>query len=108
MRGKLAEIKHAGALVLVVDPHEPWAARQLLRESGLETDDVHLPLLMDPALTVSGTYGVAFQMRVHVEISNRPATFIIDRSGILRYARWAETFGDRPSPAEIIRELGRL
>ena len=40
-----------------------------------------------------------------VELSNRPAVFIIDKAGILRYARRAKTYADRPKPAEIVREL---
>lgn len=65
-------------------------------------------MLMDPSLTVSATYGVAFQMRIHTEVSNRPATFIIDRQGILRYAKRGEQFGDRPTPDQIVAELERL
>jgi peroxiredoxin len=73
---------------------------------GLETGDVGYPLLLDPAFTVSATYGVAFQMRIHTELSNRPATFLIDRQGVLRYQRRAKTFADRPTVAEILSELG--
>jgi peroxiredoxin len=47
-------------------------------------------------------------MRIHTEWSNRPATFIIDRDGILRYARRAQTFSDRPSANEVLAELARL
>ena len=96
------------AQVLAIDPHESWSAKYLLKDSGLETSDVNFPLLMDPALTVSATYGVAFQMRVHTELSNRPATFIIDTKGVLRYARRATSFGDRPKPKQIAAELKKL
>jgi len=53
-------------------------------------------------------YGVAFQMSIHTEISNRPATFIIDKQGTLQYARRGSYFGDRPSVADIIAELKKL
>lgn len=94
--------------MLSVDPHEAWSAKFLLRETGLSTDDLHYPLLMDPSQTVSATYGVAFQMRIHTELSNRPATFIIDKQGVIRYVRRGKTFGDRPSPKDIIAELKKL
>ena len=94
--------------MLAIDPHESWSAKYLLKDSGLETSDVNFPLLMDPSLTVSATYGVAFQMRIHTELSNRPATFIIDTKGILRYARRAKTFGDRPNTKQIAAELKKL
>ncbi len=44
-------------------------------------------------------------MRIHVEQSNRPATFVIDREGILRFARRATTFSDRPTPDEVLAVL---
>lgn len=94
--------------LLAVDPHEAWAAKGLLKEVGLETDDVNFPLLLDPGLTVSATYGVANQMRIHVEVSNRPATFIVDREGVLRYAMKGKTFGDRPGVSEIVAELRKI
>jgi peroxiredoxin len=64
--------------LLAVDPHEKWAARYLLKEVGLTTTDVHVPLLLDAAQTVSATYGVAFQMRIHKEIS-KPTCNLSDR-----------------------------
>ena len=108
MREKLPEIREAGAELLAVDPHEQWAAKSLLKETGLTTDDLHYPLLLDPALSISATYGVAFQMRIHTELSNRPATFLIDKEGVLRYARRAETFSDRPSAGDLLNELKKL
>ena len=108
MREKLNTIRNLKAELISVDPHEVWSSRFLLKETGLSTDDLNYPLLIDPSLTISATYGVAFQMRIHTETSNRPATFIIDRSGVLRYARRAKTFGDRPSPNQIVAELKKL
>lgn len=108
MRDKLPAIREAGAELVAVDPHEGWASKALLKETGLSTDDLNYPLLLDPSLTVSATYGVAFQMRIHTEWSNRPATFIIDREGTLRYGRRAGTFSDRPSAKEILTELEKF
>ena len=108
MRDRLKSLRQGGAALLAVDPHEAWSVKYLLKDSGLETADLHFPLLADPSLTVSATYGVAFQMRIHTEWSNRPATFIIDKKGVLRYAKRATTFGDRPKPEEILAELKKL
>jgi len=68
--------------IFAIDPHESWAAQSLLREAGKTTDDLSLPLLLDPSLTVSASYGVLFQMNIHIEESSRPATFIVDREGV--------------------------
>lgn len=75
---------------------------------GLESGDIGYPLLTDPALTVSATYGVAMQMKIHVELSNRPAMFLIDRDGVIRYERRAKTFSDRPKPDELLTEVKKL
>ena len=108
MRDSLKTLRQYDAQILAVDPHEPWAAKALLKEAGLEASALSFPLLMDGAMTVSATYGVAFQMRIHTELSHRPATFIIDQQGIIRYARRGRTFGDRPKLEEIEAELKKL
>lgn len=93
---------------MAIDPHESWSAKSLLESSGLSTDDVDYPLLLDPTQTVSATYGVAFQMRVHTELSNRPATFVIDKGGVIRFEKRGKTFGDRPAPDQVLAELRKL
>ena len=108
MRDKVEALSESNAVLLAVDPHEQWSAKYMLRGAGFTTDDLRFPLLMDPSLTVSAAYGVAFPMRVHVERSNRPATFVIDRNGILRYAKLARSFGDRPKPDDIVRFIQGL
>lgn len=108
MRDTLERFEDLDAALLAVDPHEVWSAKFLLKETGLSTDDLYYPLLMDPSLTVSAQYGLCFQMRIHTEWSDRPATFIIDREGMLRYARRARTFDDRPTAEEIVAELKSL
>lgn len=108
MRDRIGDIETQDARLLAVDPHEKWAARFLLKDTGLETDDLHFPLLMDAAHTVSATYGVPFQMRIHTEWSSRPATFVIDREGVIRYARRGKTFSDRPKPDDILAVLKEL
>lgn len=94
--------------MVAIDPHEHWSARHFLDEAGLKEEHVDFPLLLDPAQVVSAIYGVAFQMRIHTEISNRPATFIIDRDGVIRYARRGRAFADRPRVDEILRQLNEL
>ena len=97
-----------GAQLLAVDPHESWSAKYLLKEAGVPSDDVSFPLLMDPSLTVSAQFGLAFQMRIHTERSNRPGTFVIDKEGIVRFAQPGERFNDRPTPSKIVEVLKGL
>src|SRR5262249_61815300 len=91
--------------VLAVDPHEPYRVRHMLREVGSKADAVAYPILADPAATVSATYGVAFQMNIHTEWSNRPATFIIDKDDVNRYERRGENLFGRPQKKEVLHEL---
>lgn len=108
MRERLDDIRALGAELIAIDPHERWLAQYLLEEVGFAADDVRYPLLADPAMVVSASYGVAFQMRIHTEWSNRPATFVVDRQGVVRYARLGRSFADRPSPRTILAELRKL
>jgi peroxiredoxin len=47
-------------------------------------------------------------MNIHTEWSDRPATFVIDENGVIRYERRGKTFSDRPKPEELLQELDRL
>jgi hypothetical protein len=92
------------------------------------TTDTQVPIrgshliLSDPAATVSATYGVAFQV---LGGANRPASFVIDREGVIRFiylagmkpghvfystepqhdAHWSY---DRPSPDELCAVIDGL
>lgn len=108
MRKALDAFEKEGVQLLAVDPHEFWSAKFLLKEAGFQDESVDFPMLMDPSLTASATYGVAFQMRIHTELSNRPATFIVDKQGVIRYENRSRKFNDRPSPKEIIEVIQSL
>ena len=108
MRDRAKEFEDRGTRLLAVDPHESFRVRHMLRSVGRRADELTYPILADPAATVSATYGVAFQMNVHTEWSNRPATFIVDRDGMIRYERRGKTFADRPKPDELLQELDKL
>ena len=108
LRETLESIEDLNAELIAIDPHESHAAKALMKDTGFPTDAVSYPLLMDGAQTVSAMYGVAFQMRIHIEVSNRPATFVIDKDGIVRYEKRGSSFGDRPTPADIVNQLKRL
>ncbi len=102
------KFKEAAAEILVIDPHESYRVKHMLKRAGASLDDLHVPVLADPAHAVSATYGVAFQMKIHTEWSNRPATIIIDKEGIIRFEQRARKYSDRPSPGKILEELAKL
>lgn len=87
---------------MVVDPHEPYRARHMLR--GAARDGIAaFSVLADPSIAVSAAYGVAMQMKIHVERSNRPATFLIDKAGVIRFRHLATTYSDRPDVEKILQ-----
>jgi len=108
LRDRLEDFRAAGAEVLVIDPHESYRVRHMLKEAGFDPEDLHVPVLADPANVVSAEYGVAFQMQIHTEWSNRPAIFVIDRRGVIRSDHRAKSFDDRPAPDVLLRELAKL
>jgi hypothetical protein len=75
---------------LIVMAQHPF---QLKRPKKLEKfrdwpSEVPAEVVFDPVSTVSATYGVAFQTRfrgVQCAWSSRPAIFVIDQGGVLRY-----------------------
>ena len=62
------------------------------------------PLLSDADLSVIKAYGILNERQ---EIAH-PTTFVIDRSGTVRYAREDVDFRVRPSPAEVLAALRAL
>ncbi len=108
MRDKVAEFEKRNVQLLAIDPHESHRVRHMLRDVGTKPDEVLYPVLADPANAVSATYGVAFQMGIHTEWSNRPATFVIDKAGVIRYEKRGTAFGDRPKPTDILKEIDTL
>jgi peroxiredoxin len=108
LRDLRSDLESRGARLLAIDPHEPARVRRLLPAVTSGPGEAAFPVLADAAGTVSATYGVAFQMNIHTEWSNRPATFILDRQGILRYEHRGTTLADRPSAEQVLGELDRL
>ncbi len=108
MRDKVAEFEKRNVQLFAIDPHESHRVRHMLRDVGTKPDEVLYPVLADPVNAVSATYGVAFQMGIHTEWSNRPATFVIDKDGVIRYEKRGTTFNDRPKPADLLAEIDKL
>jgi hypothetical protein len=81
LRDRLREFERRGAQILVVT-----TATEIPDRGG------HV-ILQDQSFTVSATYGVAFQWPDATLGSSRPATFVIDRDGVIRFAHRA---GSKP------------
>jgi peroxiredoxin len=108
LRDRIKDFDKRGAQLIAIDPHESYRVRHMLRDVGSKATELTYPILADPAHAVSATYGAAFQMTVHTEVSNRPVTIIVDKNGVIRYERRGKTYGDRPKPDDILQELDKL
>lgn len=65
-------------------------------------------LLSDTERRVISQYGLVHPGGHRGEDIARPATFIIDRDGVVRWMRVAENFMVRPAPQEVMEALQRL
>ena len=63
-----------------------------------------IPLLSDADLTAIGAYGILNERQ---EIAH-PASFVIDRGGVVRYAREDVDYRVRPAPDELLAALRAL
>ena len=70
------------------DKH-PW-----LRSRGMGPEETRCPVLADPASTTSADYG-----------GSAPATFVIDRDGIIRFEHRGKGSFDRPAVDKILKAI---
>jgi len=73
-----------------------WFAQKPFQE--VYTEKIWWPHLIDRAGAIGATYGVdPMTFAVHAEYINRPATVIVDKAGIVRFAYYGTYWGDRPT-----------
>jgi peroxiredoxin len=78
------------------------AVRHFIEETGLPFD-----ILIDEAREVAKAYGVWHRMGLDAWNIARPALFLIDRQGSIRYAFVARSQGDFPAHDEILSAIER-
>ena len=111
-----------GVDLLTISPQESEFNRQLIKEKNLTFD-----LLSDPGNRVAKTYGLVHNFpedlkKIYLQFGidlvkfngddswtlPMPGRFIIDRSGIVRYAEVNPDYTVRPEPEEVIGVLKGL
>jgi peroxiredoxin len=117
---KIVQYIHSmGANLLTISPQQPQFNQELVKEKNL-----NFGLLSDPGNRVAKTYGLVhtfpedlkkiyLQFGIDLDKYNSdeswtlpmPSRFIIDRSGIIRYAEVNPDYTVRPEPEEIIDVL---
>ncbi|GIW42338.1 MAG: hypothetical protein KatS3mg076_2915 [Candidatus Binatia bacterium] len=87
-------------LAVVVDPPETNA--KVVADLGLE-----YRVLSDPELRVIDAYGLRHAGTPAGDIA-RPASFLLDSNGTIRWRNLTENYRVRPSPETILRELDKI
>ena len=77
--------------------------RRYIEETGLPFD-----ILIDESRDVLKAYGVWHRIGLDAWNIARPALFIIDRSGAIRYSFIGESQEEFPTHEEILRELDQV
>lgn len=62
---------------------------------------LHFPLLSDPDLHVTSSYGVAMKGR---DIAV-PSVYVVRQDHTISFHKVGETVGDRPSPDEVLAQV---
>ena len=89
--------------VVAVVAQRSEAVRRYVEDNGLPFN-----ILIDETRDVLRAYGVWHRIGLDAWNIARPALFLIDRSGSIRYSFIGRTQGDFPSHGQILAELDRL
>lgn len=105
-RSHAKEIAAAGARVLWV---YPGPADELAKHaedfvSGAETPE-NFRVLIDPGYVFTNAYGLRWDAPRETAY---PSTFVIDRQGVVRFARTSKEHGDRVPVADVLKALSSL
>lgn len=127
LRESAADIEAAGGRVVAVMQGTVAQAQALCRQYG-----VGFPCLADPDLATYKAFdikrgsvaevvgpatwaaGARALSRGHIggvpigDVMQLPGTFIIDRDGVVRYAKYAKHSGDHPKTADLVAALRKL
>ena len=78
----------------------------LSNASGIVQDlNIPFPVLYDPSGTVPRSYEVFELLERNLAA---PATFVVDRDGVIRWRYIASDIGDRPPASMVLRQLSEL
>ena len=89
--------------LLAIVAQKGEAVRRYVEETGLAFD-----ILVDETRTVAKSYGVWHAWGLDAYNIARPAVFLIDRSGTIRYSFIAKRQDQYPSPEEIMSEIEKM
>jgi peroxiredoxin len=105
LRAATDEIDAAGAAVAAISTQTLAAAEACV---DADVGGIRFPLLVDPDSQTIDRYGVRDPIPEANGPVARPALFIVDRSGIVRFAHIGEAPDDRPALGAVLLALESL
>jgi peroxiredoxin len=93
--------RNTEVVAIVVDPVEQNA--HVVRDLGLD-----YRILADPSLTAIDAYGLRHDQGREQPPIARPATFLIDANGVVRWRDLTENYRLRPRPQTIVAAIDRI
>ena len=113
----LTELLSLGATLVAISPQKPDNSLSTAEKNGLA-----FPVLSDSELIAANGFGIAFTLppelvELYGSVGNNlpelngngkwvlpiPATFVIDRSGVIQYAHVEADYRERAEPAEVMK-----
>ena len=120
-RDHYTELRQQGALFVAVSPQTQRQSEFTVSQHGLP-----FPLLRDEGAVLADAFGAAYPVPAYMQQHYRsilvnipfingeqswrlpiPATFVIDRSGIIRWRQGSADFRVRPDPVEVMATLAQ-
>jgi len=105
LRDAMARFNELNAQVLGISVDSPFANKAFANQNNLQ-----FPLLSDYARTVLKSYGIVHEGFAGLEgyAAAKRSVFIVDKSGIVRYAWISENPGVEPNYDEVTKTLSTL
>ncbi len=100
LRQHYPEFEQHGAQIVAISSESQEGGAKLKSEL-----DLPFPVLADADRQVIETYGVFHEDEPKGRAISRPATFVIDPTGAIRYRYVGEDAGDRPKPNIILQAV---
>jgi peroxiredoxin Q/BCP len=100
LREDIERFHHAGASVVAIAPDTAEGVARFVRD-----DDYPFPLLPDADHTVFDSYDVVSKL---MSLGQRPAVFVVDRDGIVRFDSIGTQQWEIPSNDNVLAVLSSL